>query len=463
MRANLLVLAVVLAPSALAPAQVERYELGRRLKRFEAEWEKQPDPAARKRALAILPKASTMFHGLRLGEAARAIDDAYWALKSADPPAAGVRWLDSLCVVPEKRAIAARDSVFKVVVKPFYTVPGGPPAGATARLTGIQGHTVPVPPAKVPVTVEVGADSPPFSSGVIGPLDGLLTLELQLGRTELRNTVGVSRVRLPDPGKPDRSTVAGATAAAVHELAAGVLAGDVPETDLRLDLWLTWKGTAERPCWVSKPDTFGGGYMNGVWAAVPTGKDTATPCRLFVPENLSKDRLKPLVVALHGAGGSENLFFESYGAGHIVKECQKRGWLLVSPRSGLLGTPPIADIVTKLAERYPIDPKRVFLVGHSMGAGQAIDLVQRHPGRFAAVAVLGGGGRVRKPELFADLPVFVGMGTADFALRSGKALVKALGEAGAERVTAKEYDGLEHLTIVRESLPDVFGQWDTLR
>ena len=33
----------------------------------------------------------------------------------------------------------------------------------------------------------------------------------------------------------------------------------------------------------------------------------------------------PVVVALHGAGGSENLFFEGYGAGHIVTECRKRG------------------------------------------------------------------------------------------------------------------------------------------
>lgn len=155
------------------------------------------------------------------------------------------------------------------------------------------------------------------------------------------------------------------------------------------------------------------------------------------------------------------MFFESYGAGQIVKECQKRGWLLVSPRSGLIGTPPVVAIIDKLAERYPIDRKRVFLVGHSLGAGQAIDLVQRHPDTFAAVAVLGGGGRVRQKERFQRLPVFVGVGTADFALRSSRNLVKTLTDAGAASVTAKEYPDLEHLVIVREALPDLFRMFDS--
>jgi predicted peptidase len=195
--------------------------------------------------------------------------------------------------------------------------------------------------------------------------------------------------------------------------------------------------------------------------SVPTGVDRRTPCRLLIPKGLDPKKPVPLVVALHGAGGSENLYFEGYGNGRIVQECEKRGWLLVSPRSGLLGgAPPVAEIVKVLAERYPIDPKRVFLVGHSMGAAQAVDLVQRHPGMFAAAACLGGGGRVRKVEAFADVPVYVGVGSRDFALRGAKALHKSLTDGGAKRATFQEYPDLEHLVIVREALPDVFAVFD---
>ena len=41
--------------------------------------------------------------------------------------------------------------------------------------------------------------------------------------------------------------------------------------------------------------------------------------------------------------------------------------------------------------------KRYALVGHSMGAGHALQLAEEHPNRYAAVAALGGG-RVNKVE-----------------------------------------------------------------
>jgi len=200
------------------------------------------------------------------------------------------------------------------------------------------------------------------------------------------------------------------------------------------------------------------------WLTVPTGK-ARTACRLLVPKGLDAKKPVPLVVALHGAGGSENLFFEGYGAGHVVTLCEKRGWLLVAPRLGLsfVGGPvPLGEIVDKLAERYPIDPTAVFVVGHSMGASATIAAAQKYPGKFAAVAALGGGGRVKADtaKAFAELPTFVGVGSADFALTGARSLNKALVDAGAKKRTFKEYDGVEHLLIVREALGDVFAVFD---
>ena len=198
------------------------------------------------------------------------------------------------------------------------------------------------------------------------------------------------------------------------------------------------------------------------WLSVPLeGKKTA-PARVFVPRNLDPQKPVPVVVALHGAGGSENLFFEGYGAGRVVTECRKRGWVLVATRSPInfLGAPPVTAVLDQLTKRYPLDPKRTFVVGHSMGAMQTIDLAQKHPGRFAAVAALGGSGTAKDLKAFAALPVFIGVGDKDFALAGARALYKALADGGAKNATLKEYPGVEHMVIVREALPDVFAVFD---
>ena len=69
---------------------------------------------------------------------------------------------------------------------------------------------------------------------------------------------------------------------------------------------------------------------------------------------------------------------------------------------------------------------------------------------------------MRKPEPFADLPVFVGVGSEDFALAGSRKLRDDLTATGAKHLTYTEYPNREHLTVVREALPDVFAWLDRL-
>ena len=163
--------------------------------------------------------------------------------------------------------------------------------------------------------------------------------------------------------------------------------------------------------------------------------------------------------ALHGLTGSENLFFDGYGNGIIPRLATERGWIVVATRvSGPLSSEPAPDVVgilNELSKRYPIDPKRVYLLGHSLGAAHAVQLAQKHPGKFAAIAALSGGAGVTTPEAIKDLPIFVGCGKLDFALPAAKSLHKSLEDAKA-KVTFKEYEDIEHFLIVREAAGDVF-------
>lgn len=474
-------LAVVGLSAGHAVAQPERYELGQRLKRFEQAWEEQKDPATRKRALAVVKNASGQFLSLQLGEAGRTLDAARWALQDKSPTDVD-RWMEGLYVVPEKRVIDAglfEPAAIRIEIRRLYAVMGEikkevPPNCEVQVFVRHVGNRFADAPfirlQSLPTRTEV----------LLGPtMPGDYPLTALYWHAPVHHArLNVGSVSVVRNLSQQLATWKQVAKGAAWEIDKGIELEQATVRDLAATLCVVAEGNQLE---IDMPAVQAADQMNTIATlavsgnryftrdrpgdfrlTVPTGKGTLNSCRLLVPKGLGKDKPVPLVVALHGAGGSENLFFEGYGNGHIVKECQKRGWMLLSPRSGLIGAAPVAAIIDKLAERYPIDPKRIFLVGHSMGAGQAVELVQQHPGKFAAVASLGGAGRVRKKEVFADLPVFVGVGDQDFALKGSRALHQALTDAGAKRTTYKEYPDLEHLVIVREALPDVFAGWDEI-
>ncbi|MGL4423233.1 MAG: hypothetical protein ACRCZF_21405, partial [Gemmataceae bacterium] len=343
----------------------------------------------------------------------------------------------------------------KVTVRPFYSV--APPAG---ELPTVELQLGEQPPSrlkfdKFPLTVEL--PWPNFTTDADLPLrlllkvnDKSVVLNSQLISRVDRLTARVEALKVPALIMP---TLESATLPDRRELLLDLAAGNDAETDFPAAELLNQAETLSDGTW-----RFGPEHAGMFWLSTPVGKKRQ-PCRIWVPKNLKPETPVPLVVALHGAGGSENMFFETYGHGQIVRECQKRGWMLVTTRSGLNfgGAPPIADVITQLSARYPIDRGRLFIVGHSMGAGQTIAAVQAHRTLFAGAAALGGGGRVTAPEVFEKTPLFVGVGTKDFALAGARSLAR-----NAPMASLKEYTDVEHLVIVREALPDVFSAWEKL-
>src|SRR5262249_7637007 len=153
-----------------------------------------------------------------------------------------------------------------------------------------------------------------------------------------------------------------------------------------------------------------------------------------------KDAPLPLVIACHGLGGTENLFFEGYGRGAIVRLCRERGWLLAAPRCPGPGRlPPLDEIVDEIAKLYPADRKHVYLIGHSLGAIQAIEIAVQKPECFAGVAALAGGGAVQASAALERLPFFVGVGSEDFLLAAARKLHQNLEKAGVRQVRFREY------------------------
>ncbi|HEY1380419.1 MAG TPA: alpha/beta fold hydrolase [Gemmataceae bacterium] len=457
--------AALLIPAAAVAAEpaIDRYDLGQRLVLVERAWASQHDAAARGRAVPVLKQAVPQFLANKNVEAAETLDRARLLLRSADPSPAD-RWAAALLVHPATRLLDPAHGSLAVHVLSAYPA-GSPPAGAVLRLAlvGASG-AAPFAAAEVPLAALPAAATLPTDKLPEG--DHTLRAEVVVGGQVLATyTAGVSAVpRLAKrigsihtaAGKAlDRSTDS-ATLQSLAVLLEELYRRNSPETNYPAAR-LVAEAEALARARAAKEEFYGPKRTGQFWLTLPANKD-GVPVRLFVPEQARAGKPLPLVVALHGAGGSENLFFDAYGSGLIARLAAERGWLVVAPRAGWLfdGPPPVAAIVDELAKLYPVDQKRVYVVGHSMGAMQSVAVAQDTPGRFAAIAPLGGGGTVRKPEVFAELPVFVGYGTEDFLAGGERGLAAALRESGAKKLTVKEYAGVEHILVVQEALPDVF-------
>ena len=156
------------------------------------------------------------------------------------------------------------------------------------------------------------------------------------------------------------------------------------------------------------------------------------------------------------------MFFETYGAGRLVTLGAQRGWLVVAPRQGLFGSPMgCPQLLDILADHFPIDRQRVFLVGHSMGAAQVMSQVSRHPTAMAAAVAIGGGRAVSDATQLKQVPWFVAAGERDFGRRGAQGLVRSLESVGA-KVQWLEVPRVEHLVIVQAALDDVFKFLDAV-
>ncbi|MBV9744254.1 MAG: alpha/beta fold hydrolase [Acidobacteriia bacterium] len=144
------------------------------------------------------------------------------------------------------------------------------------------------------------------------------------------------------------------------------------------------------------------------------------PYRLFVPGSYDGSRDFPLVVALHGSGGDENDFFDNYREAPMLPEAQRLGFLVVCPRgrgpkSGYRAAAErdVFNVLAEVRRQYRIDPGRIFLMGHSMGAFATWRLAALHPDLFAALGLIAGGGDPADAPKLRAVPQYIVHGALD--------------------------------------------------
>ncbi|MFQ3611932.1 MAG: alpha/beta fold hydrolase, partial [Fimbriimonadales bacterium] len=249
---------------------------------------------------------------------------------------------------------------------------------------------------------------------------------------------------------PDADPIERATVKMTHEVLQACLAGTSPETNYPLLKQLRFAETLVEG-W--KRNARGWQAQTGdYWMATSYASGTYY-FRLYLPRQFQAGKPIPLVVALHGAGGNEHLFFEGYGLGQVLKEAEKYGWAVIAPRTST-SLNHVWGAMEAAQKLIPVDPERVYLMGHSMGGAQSFAVLAQRPERFRAVAIFAGAGQ--PTNLPKDLPIFMTVGAQEltFLMNNIQTAYRRLQAMELQRLEYREYPACEHLMIVREALPD---------
>lgn len=195
------------------------------------------------------------------------------------------------------------------------------------------------------------------------------------------------------------------------------------------------------------------------WRVIPL-EEQRVPVRIYAPGTGRPDAGWPLVVAFHGAGGDENMFMEGYGAGLIRTLADSGGVIVASPFTnafaGVNGAALFDCLLEMLSTDYYLNAGRIYLIGHSMGAGVVNRLVQARPKNIAAAACLCGF-RSFGETVESVPPVLVI--AAELDPLAGPARIRPAAEEAAARglpVTYRMVPGYGHTLVVARKLPEVF-------
>ncbi len=217
--------------------------------------------------------------------------------------------------------------------------------------------------------------------------------------------------------------------------------------------------------------------MTASCAAEPVAKTYTSPngsevlYRIAIPEKIEEGKKYPLVLFLHGAGerGTDNIAQMKHGVPAILAGAEKLNEpvFLIAPQcppeqwwsepkedrmelNDAGGKNPliaaVLALVAETAKDQPIDPKRIYVTGLSMGGFGTFDLLTRTPETWAAAIPICGAGDPTKAGKFKDVPVHIFHGAADDAVppAGSQLMFDALEKAGANDAKLTLYPGVGH-------------------
>ena len=208
------------------------------------------------------------------------------------------------------------------------------------------------------------------------------------------------------------------------------------------------------------------------------------PYGLVVPKSYDGTKAMPLIIALHGSGGTENTMMQA-GDGVLPRVAEERGFLVATPsgyrrnggygrtvtslgeldseslRISRLSEQDVLNVLKLVRANYRVDPARIYLMGHSMGGNGTWRLGSKYPEIWAALAPIAGGSAAASKLPLANLkphniPVYTVHGDADRTspVENTRSMVAELKELGLPH-KYHEIPGGTHNNVVGPAIPHI--------
>lgn len=432
--------ATVLISPQTAPAQpvATRFDMGERLKMMDVAWLNNTSPERKRAGAEIISRAVVSFFGNQYSRASQQLDAATAALRGSP--------------------VSASDAV-TLRFEPAWVEPGKPatlvaswaylPENAKPVSLLVGGKRATIEPGKTPRLEVMPSRGAPDSQE--GAVSNEVAILMQANLDNHPRQVQISVVRnakqrvenLLKSENPIVQTMA-------QQMKQAMEAPERQEQEMPLMINLA---TAE---------SLNEGRTK-LWnlADLPLAKHGQTFFRAAFPRSVAVEPEKAppvnVVIAFHGAGGSENLFFEGYGRGLAAQEALKRGWVFIAPRMSQTGA---KDVMDWLTNERKLKVNKLFVMGHSAGGALAMMAMSLDRKPDAAALFAPASGRFNKE--WTELPLFYAVGKQEFPqiLRSARALSKELDQRRDFKYV--EYDPCEHLMIVAEAARDAYAFLDVV-
>lgn len=203
------------------------------------------------------------------------------------------------------------------------------------------------------------------------------------------------------------------------------------------------------------------------WKA-PNG--TVLKYRWHAPSPIEPGKTYPLVLFLHGAGerGDDNSAQLKHGVNAILKGAEKlkqpcfliapqcpadRWWAPINRETMRLSEAAkpnalleaVLALTSETMKHQPVDPKRFYVTGISMGGYATWDLLGRAPQTIAAAMPVCGGGDPSLVSKYKTIPIHAFHGEADpvVPVKTTREMIAALETAGG-KPQATYYPGVQH-------------------
>ena len=227
------------------------------------------------------------------------------------------------------------------------------------------------------------------------------------------------------------------------------------------------------------------------------------PYALFVSSKVAKNRKAPLIVTLHGIGGTHTTMMRpnaidlAEAGGYILLApmgYNPRGWYGAPAPQGRRGTPPAPppqgrrgglppgllndpndpsnlralsekdtlEVVDLVRKEFTVDSDRTYLMGHSMGGAGTLYLAIKYPQRWAAVAALAPAAFTVDRDGLAkipNMPVMLVHGDMDTVVpvTVGRAWAEAMKSVPIEDYQYIEVPGGDHGTVIGSHQAEIFA------